>query len=141
MRTPYCVLCEKHLTCARENSCHASELAPVKPFKDLARGIYVPQSLAGEFALLEASSVHYRPIAPKDANTLNVTIVFLSLTGNKPRMVFKGFAYYHADIGTVGKEFADVWLKKRILANPEDLNDRIGPVRVGIDSGRVYIIG
>lgn len=141
MSSQYCHLCVKKSSCTIEGTCHGVNFTPFKAYKDLGSGIYVPTALESAYALLIASSSHFKALAPNDEGGLNKSVVLIYFTGNRPRMVFRGFAYYRADIGKVGNEFADVWLKDRITANPQSLEGRYGPIRAGINTGKLFILG
>lgn len=141
MSSLYCHLCARKSDCTIEGTCHGLVFSPFKAYQDIGRGVYIPNDLEASYALLIASSCHFKELSKQDEGGLNQTIVLIYFSGNRPRRVFKGFAYYHADIGKVGDQFADVWLKERVSANPQTLEGQVGPVRAGVDSGRIYILG
>jgi hypothetical protein len=141
MSSLYCHLCVKKSSCTIEGTCHGLVFSPFKAYQDIGRGVYIPNDLEASYALLIASSCQFKELSKQDEGRLNQTIVLIYFSGNRPRRVFKGFAYYHADIGKVGNEFADVWLKDRIAANPQTLEGRYGPIRAGINTGKLFILG
>jgi hypothetical protein len=137
----YCDLCALRQVCPVKGTCHALRFVPLGDGKTPIPQLYVPKEAEGSFALFIASSDHFRPLDRSDLRKIGAIVVVVIVSGNRPRMSFKGYQYYRADIGAVGDHFADVWLKERIVSKPEGLPDLCGPLRAGIASGRLFILG
>lgn len=71
-----------------------------------------------------------------DTNKLNQTLVVATYSGKYPRNQLKDIDIWIADIGQVGKTFADVYLKD-CLTDPDK---KPHPIRFKVEHGRVWRI-
>lgn len=100
-------------------------------------GAYIPLKLEGQFEDLEKicgeNACH---LVPLDANKIGLPVVVLTYTGKGIRQTLQSIEIWKADIGNVGKVYADIYLKQ-CLTDPSQAPH---PLRVNRKGNRVYKI-
>lgn len=137
----YCKLCRNDKTCGLKSrlDCHGQRLDLSNPNIKIPERLYVPNDLQNEFAMYLGCTPHFRKIAPSDAGAVGIDVAVIYLSGKKPRWSFKGYARFKADVGKVGKTFADVWLREKVYALPNGMECDLGPCRFSVNAGKCYI--
>lgn len=132
----YCQLCPHYLTCGA--SCHGKNFE--RQFSLWTRfGMnicsYIPLKLEERFhdceKIFGESAKH---LVPPDANKIGLPVLVLTYTGKGNRQTLQSIELWRADIGQVGKVFADVYLKE-CLTDPKQAPH---PMRFNRKGNRIY---